>query len=118
MKDIDYTDKPRYLPCWFLEKDNYVMSALIADGFEYLGMLEDITPPDYLQVVMGNWSLGSICPTNELIALCDGAIFGINCVGEADYELRWSSTKKLLMSKLRTYQASPANYTQLSLFVA
>ncbi|MFM6006561.1 MAG: hypothetical protein ACKPA7_22805, partial [Sphaerospermopsis kisseleviana] len=46
--------------------NNYVASALIADGFEYLGLLEDVEL-DYLEPVTGNWSLGSICSTNELV---------------------------------------------------
>ncbi len=54
MKDIEHPDKPRSLPCWFSAKDNYVMSALIADGFEYLGLLEDVETPDYLELVIGH----------------------------------------------------------------
>ncbi|MFM6137743.1 MAG: hypothetical protein ACKPCP_26985, partial [Sphaerospermopsis kisseleviana] len=66
MKDIDCPDKPRSLPCWFSHKDSYIASALIADGFEYLGLLEDVKP-DYLELVTGNWSLGAICSTNSLV---------------------------------------------------
>ncbi|MFM6005773.1 MAG: hypothetical protein ACKPB7_21330 [Sphaerospermopsis kisseleviana] len=117
MKDIDCPDKPRNLPCWFSVRDNYVMSALLADGFEYLGLLEDVEP-DYLELVKGNWSLGSICSANELIAICDGAVFILDCVGEADHELRWNNTKKLIRKKLKTYKPLPATHTQLSLFVA
>ncbi|MGM3309816.1 hypothetical protein ACSQ6I_28240 [Anabaena sp. WFMT] len=117
MKDIK-TDNPSALPCWFDAKNTYVTTALIADGFDYVGLLEDVATPDYLEVVMGNWSLGSICSVNELVAICDGAVFSLDCVGEADHELRWSNTKKLIRQKLRTYKPSPANHTQLSLFVA
>ncbi|MBD2296995.1 hypothetical protein H6G06_26850, partial [Anabaena sphaerica FACHB-251] len=75
MKDIDYPDKPRSLPCWFSPKDSYVASALLSDGFEFSGLLEDVETPDYLEVITGNWSLGSICSVNELVAICDGAVF-------------------------------------------
>ncbi|MFM7405907.1 MAG: hypothetical protein ACKO3K_04370 [Cuspidothrix sp.] len=112
MKDIDRPDKPRSFPCWFSVRDNYVASALIADGFEYLGLLEDVEL-DYLEPVTGNWSLGSICSTNELIAICDGAVFILDCVGEADHELRWCNTKKLIRKKLKTYKPLPATHTQL-----
>lgn len=118
MKDIEYPDKPRSLPCWFSPKDSYVASALLSDGFEFIGLLEDVETPDYLEVITGNWSLGSICSVNELVAICDGAVFSLDCVGEADHELRWSNTKKLIRQKLRTYKPSPDNHTQLSLFVA
>ncbi|MFM6136555.1 MAG: hypothetical protein ACKPCP_20795, partial [Sphaerospermopsis kisseleviana] len=101
MKDIDYPDKPRSLPCWFSAKNNYVASALIADGFEYLGLLEDVEP-DYLELVAGSWAIGSICSTNELIAVCEDAVFSLDCVvGESDHELRWNITKKLIRQKLR-----------------
>ncbi|MFM7372319.1 MAG: hypothetical protein ACKO2Z_31945, partial [Sphaerospermopsis kisseleviana] len=109
---------PRSLPCWFSHKDSYIVSALIADGFEFVGLLEDVETPDYLELVTGNWSIGSICSTNELIAICDGAVFILDCVGEADYELRWNITKKLIRQKLRAYKPSPDTHTQLSLFVA
>ncbi|MFM6154265.1 MAG: hypothetical protein ACKPE3_14925, partial [Sphaerospermopsis kisseleviana] len=99
MKDIDYPDKPRSFPCWFSLKNSYVASALLSDGFEFVGLLEDVETPDYLELVTGNWSLGSICSTNELIAICDGAIFGLDCVGESDHELRWNITKKLIRQK-------------------
>lgn len=105
-------------PIWLSPKDKYVMSALLADGFEYLGLLEDVETPDYLELVTGNWSLGSICSVNELVAICDGAVFSLDCRGESDHELRWSNTKKLIRSSLRNYQPSPANHTQLNLFAA
>ncbi|MFM6139932.1 MAG: hypothetical protein ACKPCP_38330, partial [Sphaerospermopsis kisseleviana] len=99
MKDIDYPDKPRSFPCWFSAKNNYIVSALIADGFEFVGLLEDVKP-DYLELVTGNWSLCAICSTNSLVAICNGAVFSLDCVGESDHELRWNNTKKLIRKKL------------------
>jgi hypothetical protein len=116
MKDIK-TDNPSALPCWFSPKDSYVTSALLLDGFEFLGLLEDSETPDYLEVIMGNWSLGSICSKNELIAICDGAVFVFDCDGESLLELRWNTTKKLIKQALRSYQPT-RNHTQLELFVA
>lgn len=93
------------------------MSALLADGFEYLGLLEDVTTPDYLELVLGGWSVGSICSTNELIAICDGAVFSLDCEGESLLELRWGNTKKQIRQKLKSYQPE-SNHTQLELFAA
>lgn len=105
-------------PIWLPQKDKSVASALLSDGFEFIGLLEDVETPDYLELVTGNWSIGSICSTNELIAICDGAVFSLDCHGESDHETRWNATKKLIRSNLRNYQSSPANHTQLTLFAA
>ncbi|MBD2571374.1 hypothetical protein [Anabaena lutea] len=106
------------LPVWLNQKDKSVASALIGDGFEFVGTVQDIEAPDYLTYINGNWSLGCICASNSLIAICDGAVFCLDCVGESDHELRWNSTKKLIRSSLHNYQPSPTRHTQLSLFAA
>ncbi|AFZ61436.1 hypothetical protein H6G54_28500 [Anabaena cylindrica FACHB-243] len=106
------------LPIWFNQIDKSVAAALIGDGFEFVGLLEDIETPDYLEVVTGSWSLGSICSTNELIVLSNGAVFSLDCDGESLLELRWNNTKKLIREKLRDYQLLPTNHTQLHLFAA
>jgi hypothetical protein len=116
MKDIK-TDNPSALPCWFDAKNTYLAAALIADGFEYVGLLEDIPTPDYLEVVMGNWSVGSICCTNSLIVICDGAVFSFDCDAESLLELRWNSTKKLIRHSLKTYTPT-ITHKQLELFAA
>ncbi|MFM6151888.1 MAG: hypothetical protein ACKPE3_02650, partial [Sphaerospermopsis kisseleviana] len=50
--------------------------------------------------------------TNELVAICEDAVFVLECVGEADYELRWNINKKLIRQKLRAYKPSPDTHTQ------
>jgi hypothetical protein len=105
------------LPCWFNAQNIYVAAALIADGFEYLGLLEDVSTPDYLEVVIGNWSLGCICCTNSLIAICDGAVFSFDCDRESLLELRWGNTKKLIRHSLKTYTPT-ITHKQLELFAA
>lgn len=76
MKDIK-TDNPSACPCWFNAQNAYVAAALIADGFDYVGLLDDIPTPDYLEVVIGNWSVQYICCTNSLIGI--SAQYQLSC---------------------------------------
>jgi hypothetical protein len=87
---------------------------MVSSIWEYL---EDCPTPDYLEVVSGQWSIGCICATNELITLCDGAVFSLDCDGESLLEMRWNSTKKLIRHSLKTYTPT-INHTQLELFAA
>ncbi|MFM6003820.1 MAG: hypothetical protein ACKPB7_11195 [Sphaerospermopsis kisseleviana] len=77
-----------------------VISALLSAKFEFLGVI-DLEDLDYFELIEDSWYLGVICCENLLIAINNSEVWGLSCIGEADIEARWNTTKKQIRTALK-----------------